>query len=161
MQDSSLVFVGSLTEIQPAADNLVELHFDVRLSFKGDVGATVDVASFASAEDCGIGETARRGSWLVFAYTFPGGSGLPLLSTCSPSTPLVDGSDLPIELGKGVVPAGVIAEQEPVVTAPVVLLGTIPDPNDGVRAVAWCGALIAGIGVTARLLAGRRRLVVR
>ena len=88
MQDSSLVFVGSLTEIQPAADNLVELHFDVRLSFKGDVGATVDVASFASAEDCGIGETARRGSWLVFAYTFPGGSGLPLLSTCSPSTPL-------------------------------------------------------------------------
>ena len=56
----------------PTAEGLVSLDFDVRLVYKGEVGATADVTTFATAEECGFGDTARRGEWLVFATTSPG-----------------------------------------------------------------------------------------
>jgi hypothetical protein len=161
MADAGLVFVGSLASVSAPVDGQVTLHFDVRLVYKGEVAATVDVATFASAEDCGLGDSPRRGDWLVFAYTFAGTTGLPLLSTCSPSVPLVAGEDLPLQLGEGRAPPGAVQEAAPVVTTPIILTGTVPDPAETLRTLGGVVALFVVVGVVARLLAGRRRLVVR
>ena len=128
MEDASVVFYGSLTEIAASTDGLVSLDFDVRLVYKGDVAAETKIATFASAEDCGVGETARRGDWLVFGYSIPGGDGTPLLTTCSPSTPISAGTQLPIELGQGRSPPGAEAFTPAVaVTSTPTWFGSVTD----------------------------------
>ncbi len=164
MDDASVVFLGSLMEISnPTAEGLVSLGFDVRLVYKGEVGVAAELTTFAKTEDCGFGDTARRGEWLVFATTFAGpDAGPPLLTTCSPSGPLTSTSVLPVELGQGRAPPGA-EEYVPVVAgAPLdTYLGEVTDPEVTARRIATALAIVVGVGIAARLLAGRRRTVVR
>jgi hypothetical protein len=163
MQDASIVFLGSLTEISPPLAGFVTFGFDVRLVYKGDVGATAQVSTFSTAENCGFGDTARRGEWLVFGFTFPGDESTPpLLSTCSPSGPLATDTALPIELGEGRTPPGA-EEYVPVLSGRQAdaYYGSVTDPRDTARAIVGAVAVVVGVGIVARLLAGRRRFVVR
>ncbi len=162
MRDASEVFYGSLTDISAPVDGLVTMSFDVRLVYKGEVGATTTANTFASAEECGFGETARRGDWLVFAYAMPGGGDdPPLLVSCSPSTPVASGSQLPIELGQGRAPPDAEAQTPVPVNSAPTWFGSVTDPRDTWRAVLAAVALTIVIGVVARILAGSRRTVVR
>ena len=165
MSDSAVVFLGSLTDITPSVTDptLVDLTFDVQLVYKGDVAAQATLTTFASPEDCGIGTTARRGDWLIFGYAIPGGDqSRPLVSTCSPSALVTTNSKLPIEIGEGRAPPGAKTDA-PVATAPEypILVGEVTDPRDTFQTIAQGAALLVVVGVVARLLAGRRRAVVR
>lgn len=162
MIDASIVFYGSLTDISAPVDGLVTMTFDIRLVYKGDTGATTTVRTFASAEDCGFGTNARRGDWLVFGYSIPPGDDDPLLTTCSPSMPVSANTVLPVELGQGRAPPGAaeITPLVPVSTLPT-WFGSVTDPRDTVRAIVAAAGLVVVIGIVARLLAGRRRIVVR
>ena len=162
MTDSAAVFLGTLTEISPPENGIVTLAFDVRLVYKGDVAATILLQTFASVEDCGIGKNAQRGDWLVFAYAIPGGTGPPLLSTCSPSMLLTSTTRLPVEIGQGKAPPGAAA-YVPANAGPVgaTFYGTVTDPRDTRNKILVVVGLVVVIGLAARLLAGRRRFVVR
>ena len=164
MSDASEVFLGSLTDISPpTAEGLVNFDFDVRLVYKGEVPATITVATFATVEGCGFGDTARRGEWLVFTNSFEGAdAGPPLLTTCSPSGPLTSSSVLPTELGQGRAPPGAEAYVPALAaTQHDTFVGAVTDPRDTVRSILGALAVLVVVGVGARLLAGRRRLVVR
>lgn len=162
MIDASVVFYGSLTDISSPLDGLVTMTFDVRLVYKGDIEATTTVRTFVSAEDCGFGDSARRGDWLVFGYSLPPGDDAPLLTTCSPSAPVSANTVLPVELGQGRAPPGAasLTPLVPVSTIPT-WFGSVTDPRDTLRSIVTAVGLVVVIGVAARLLAGRRRTVVR
>lgn len=160
MDDSAIVFLGSLMEVSPPVDELVTLSFEVRLVYQGDVGATTELVTFATTDQCGVGDTARRGEWLVFGYAIPGGEGLPLLSTCSPSTPISSTTVLPVELGEGRPPPGADSLTPPVVTTALTYRGALTDPRETATSIGTAAALVAAVGVVARLLAGRRRAIV-
>jgi hypothetical protein len=161
MRDSAIVFLGSLVEISPPTDELVTLSFDVRLVYKGELGLTTELVTFAAADQCGVGDTARRGEWLVFGYEIPGGDGQPLLSTCSPSAQIASNTVLPVELGEGRAPPGAESLTPAVVTTVLTYRGAVTDPQETATALTSAVALLIVVGVVARLLAGRRRLVVR
>ncbi len=161
IRDSAIVFLGSLTDISPPANDLVTLSFDVRLVYKGDLELTTEVVTFATADQCGVGDTARRGEWLVYGYEIPGGDGRPLLSTCSPSTAIASNTVLPVEIGEGKAPPGADSLTPAAVTTVLTFRGAVTDQRETATTIGAAIAVVVVVGVVARLLAGRRRLVIR
>jgi len=159
LTEATVAFVGELQSVQPV-DTLTVMSFRVDAVYKGDVPTAFSVATFSNPDECGFGTSPQLGEWMVFAVQFPPTDGVFYASACSPSGPIQPGQAVPIELGAGRPPSDAVPSAT---TSPPTTLSPIvgaADTNDWIRPVAMAAIAMAALGLVARILAGRRRLVV-
>ena len=158
LNDSTVVFTGELQTVE-AATPLVIMGFEVDGVYKGDIPTAFRVATFSNIDECGLGTAPPLGRWVVFATQFPADGGPFYTSACTPTALITADQALAPELG---------AARPPIDSAPVattsppttqVLAPAVPTETDWKRPVMVAAGLMIALGLVARLLAGRRRLV--
>ena len=159
LNDSTVVFTGELQTVEDATP-LVIMGFEVDGVYKGDIPTAFRVATFSNIDECGLGTAPPLGRWVVFATQFPADVGPFYTSACTPTALLPADQVVPAELGAARPPidaAPVATTSPPTTAAPV---AAVPTETDWKRPVMVAAGLMIALGLVARLLAGRRKLVV-
>jgi hypothetical protein len=159
LASQQVAFVGELTTSE-LVDPLAVYTFTISGIYKGEATLETKVGTLLSVDDCGIGPDALPGRWIVFASRFPDETGPLLMNRCTATGPLPTDQPIPVELGEAVLPPELVQAPEaapPAVAPPRIVWKGLPDWRPP---VVKASIVFIGLGLLARILAGRRRSIV-
>ena len=171
---ADVIFSGELAtanvpQSAPTGFEAAIYKFKVDRVFKGTVAAAATVYSLAAANSCGFTGMTLGGDYVIFATVIqhdnryrPTGTpdGGLYADACSGSLTLATLTGPPTYLGVGLRPVGVGPATDSRTKAQQRAAEILKDDNKWTEPVITAALALAGVGLVARLLAGRRRTVL-